>query len=45
MNNNNTILVVKEMMRRETPAKPWSVAQFEEFRPHMTNFVREKIVG
>jgi hypothetical protein len=24
--------------------KPWSVDQFEEFRPHMTSFVRSKIV-
>jgi len=24
--------------------KPWSVDQFEEFRPHMTSFVRSKVV-
>ena len=24
--------------------KPWSVDQFEEYRPHMTEFVRSKVV-
>ena len=31
-------------MLSRTPSKPWSVDQFEEFRPHMTQMVRTAIV-